>query len=179
MPVILRCVATAVVATGAALLTGACGGSTGAIASAPSPSSTSAAPTASGAAATHAQSPNMSAMPATPATPVTPATSALPTTPAPLTGTAVPVAATGPANFPVDLQPRTAAPGDKVMVYGLTCSAETGTATSAAFTDSVGLSMLSNAAGGEATVRSALAAGRYTVTVTCGGRTLQGTLTVS
>lgn len=65
------------------------------------------------------------------------------------------------------------------MVYGLSCSASTGTATSPAFTAPVPLSMLSNATGGSATVKSGLAAGSYPVTVTCGSVTVTGSLTVS
>jgi hypothetical protein len=81
--------------------------------------------------------------------------------------------------YPVDLQPATAAPGGQVAVYGLTCSASTGTATSSAFTGKVALSMLSNATGGIATVKAGLAAGSYPVTVVCGDITVTGTLTVS
>jgi hypothetical protein len=65
------------------------------------------------------------------------------------------------------------------MVYGLTCWAATGTATSSAFTAPAALSMISNATGGSATVKPGLAAGRYAVTVTCGKVTATGTLTVS
>jgi hypothetical protein len=79
----------------------------------------------------------------------------------------------------VDLQPGTAAPGSAVSVYGLTCAAATGTATSQAFTATVALSMLSNATGGIATVKPGLAAGQYIVTVMCGSITTTGTLTVS
>lgn len=88
-------------------------------------------------------------------------------------------AKSGPANYPVDLQPPTAAPGSRVMVYGLSCSDPTGTATSSAFTAPVALSMISNATGGGATVRPGLAAGSYPVTVTCGKITATGTLNVS
>lgn len=84
-----------------------------------------------------------------------------------------------PANYPVDLQPQTAAPGSHVMVYGLTCSATTGTASSDAFAAPVALSMISNATGGSATVKPGIAPGRYTVKVTCGEITATGTLTVS
>ena len=83
------------------------------------------------------------------------------------------------SNYPVDLQPSTAAPGSNVSVYGMSCSASTGTATSEAFTGKVALSMLSNATGGIATVKSGLAAGQYPVTITCGSITVTGTLTVS
>jgi hypothetical protein len=81
--------------------------------------------------------------------------------------------------YPVDLQPATIAPAGRVQVYGLSCTAETGTATSQAFTGKVALSILSDATGGSATVKSGLAAGGYTVTVTCGSITATGTLTVS
>lgn len=84
-----------------------------------------------------------------------------------------------PANYPVDLQPQTAAPGSHVMVYGLTCSATTGTASSDAFAAPVALSMISNATGGSATVKPGIAPGRYPVKVTCGEITATGTLTVS
>lgn len=53
------------------------------------------------------------------------------------------------------------------------------TTVSSAFTGKVALSMLSNATGGVATVKSGLAAGQYPVTVTCGSITATGTLTVS
>lgn len=81
--------------------------------------------------------------------------------------------------YPVDLQPPTAAPGSQVMVYGLSCVATTGIATSPAFSGRVALSVISNATGGAATVKPGLAAGRYPVTVTCGSITATGTLTVS
>jgi hypothetical protein len=81
--------------------------------------------------------------------------------------------------YPVDLQPATIAPGGQVYVYGLSCTSETGTATSQAFTGKAALSILSDATGGSATVKSGLAAGGYTVTVTCGSITATGTLTVS
>ena len=98
------------------------------------------------------------------------------------TGAAVGTAAGSPSaseGYPVDLQPANAAPGAQVMVYGLTCSASTGTATSPAFTGKVALSMLSDATGGAATVKPGLAAGSYPVTVECGSITVTGTLTVS
>ena len=97
------------------------------------------------------------------------------------TGAAAPTSppSSGPANYPVDLQPQTAAPGSHVMVYGLTCSATTGTASSDAFAAPVALSMISNATGGSATVKPGTAPGRYTVKVRCGDITATGTLTVS
>ena len=98
-------------------------------------------------------------------------TGGVPTSPGTATGT--------PANYPVDLQPSTAAPGSRVMVYGMTCSATTGTAVSSAFTAKVALSTLSDATGGAATVKPGLAAGKYPVTVSCGDITVTGTLTVS
>ena len=93
-------------------------------------------------------------------------------------GTAASASASS-SDYPVDLQPGTVAPGGTVSVYGMTCSAATGTAVSSAFTGKVALSMLSNATGGVATVKSGLAAGQYPVTVTCGSITATGTLTVS
>lgn len=98
------------------------------------------------------------------------------------TGDAVGTAPGSPSaseGYPVDLQPAAAAPGAQVMVYGMTCSASTGTATSPAFTGKVALSTLSDATGGAATVKPGLAAGSYPVTVVCGSITVTGTLTVS
>jgi len=81
--------------------------------------------------------------------------------------------------YPVDLQPAIVAPGGNVAVYGMSCSASTGTATSQAFAGPLALSMHSDATGGFTTVKPGLAAGQYTVTVTCGSITATGTLTVS
>lgn len=92
---------------------------------------------------------------------------------------AVSSSASDSAGYPVDLQPGTAAPGSRVMVYGLSCSASTGRATSDAFTGTVAVSMISNATRCSATVKPALPAGRYTVMVTCGDVSATGTLTVS
>jgi hypothetical protein len=154
MRAILRSVPAVAAVTGLVLLTGACKSSmTGASSGA---STTSQGPTSSTAAAT------------------TPPASATATT----TGTSAASATSTASNYPVDLQPSTAAPGQTVTVYGLTCTSDTGTATSSAFTQKVSLSMLSNALGGSVSVKPDLASGKYTVTVTCGSITVEGTLTV-
>lgn len=159
-------------AAGVALLSAACSSSTGAAAigspgassgSAPASATGSAGPSAvSGSAGTTSRPSDTAAPPRSAGSPAASSASA-----------------SGSAGYPVDLQPSTAAPGSQVMVYGLSCWSSTGTATSDAFTGTVPLSMISNATGGSARVKSALPAGRYTVTVTCGSVRATGMLTVS
>jgi cytoskeletal protein RodZ len=167
MRITLRSVPAVVTLAGVALLAGACTSTTSTPPTGASAPATTASSSPVSASTAPSQSPTM-APPTTPATPVTPVT---PTKPS--------ASASKSAGYPVDLQPGTAAPGSQVSVYGLSCTATTGTAVSQAFTGRVALAMLSNATGGIATVKPGLAAGRYTVTVICGSITATGTLTVS
>lgn len=79
----------------------------------------------------------------------------------------------------VSVQPGSAAPGGQVSVYGLSCTATTGTATSSAFAAPISLSMLSNSTGGVGNVSASAKPGTYPVTVTCGSMTLTGSITVT
>ena len=164
MRTVERIVSTVVVAVGIAWFAGACS-STGANAAGAGAGAPG--PTASGSGAAAVAPATSSAASARASAPSGPAASPSGTT------------HTSAANYPVDLQPQTAAAGSHVMVYGLTCSATTGTASSDAFVAPVALSMISNATGGSATVKPGTAPGRYTVKVTCGDITATGTLTVS
>jgi hypothetical protein len=78
----------------------------------------------------------------------------------------------------VVVQPGVAMPGGQVSVFGLACTASTGTATSPAFTAPISLSMLSNSTGGVGTVSSNAKPGTWPVTVTCGAQTFTGSVTV-
>lgn len=153
--------ASAAAVAGIGLLAGACGSSSP---SAAGPGAGAAATTATAGASTGTSAGATSAQPSDSAG-----------SPAPPAGGA----SSSAVGYPVDLQPPTAAPGSQVMVYGLSCVATTGTATSTAFSARVALSVISNATGGAATVKPGLAPGRYPVTVTCGNITATGTLTVS
>jgi hypothetical protein len=82
------------------------------------------------------------------------------------------------ASSSVVVQPNTVAPGGQVSVFGIACTAETGTATSAAFAAPIGLSMLSNATGGVGTVSTAAKPGTWKVTVSCGSKRYTGWVTV-
>jgi hypothetical protein len=86
-------------------------------------------------------------------------------------------AAAGSGN--VSVQPGIAAPGGQVSVYGLSCTATTGTATSSAFAAPISLSMLANSTGGVGNVSASAKPGTYPVTVTCGTMKLTGSITVS
>jgi hypothetical protein len=79
----------------------------------------------------------------------------------------------------VSVQPGVVAPGGQVSVYGLSCTATTGTATSSAFAAPISLSMLANSTGGVGNVSASAKPGTYPVTVTCGTMTLTGSITVS
>ena len=79
----------------------------------------------------------------------------------------------------VSVQPGSVAPGGQVSVYGLSCVASTGMATSPAFAANIPLSMLSNSTGGVGAVSSSAKPGTYPVTVTCGSMTLTGSVTVT
>lgn len=79
----------------------------------------------------------------------------------------------------VSVQPGSLAPGGQVSVYGLSCTASTGTATSTAFAAPISLSMLSNSTGGVGNVSASAKPGTYPVTVTCGSMTLTGSITVT
>jgi len=87
-------------------------------------------------------------------------------------------AAQAAASGDVSVQPGTVAPGGQVSVFGLSCTASTGTATSPAFSAPIALSMLSNSTGGVGTVSSSAKPGTWPVTVTCGNKTLTGSITV-
>jgi hypothetical protein len=78
----------------------------------------------------------------------------------------------------VVVQPGKVAPGGQVSVFGLDCTASTGTATSAAFSAPIPLSMLSNATGGVGTVSNKARPGTWRVTVTCGGKRYTGWVSV-
>lgn len=82
------------------------------------------------------------------------------------------------ASGDVSVQPGTVAPGGQVSVFGLSCTASTGTATSPAFTAPIALSMLSNSTGGVGTVSSSARPGTWPVVVKCGNKTLVGSVTV-
>ena len=79
----------------------------------------------------------------------------------------------------VSVQPGSLAPGGQVSVYGLSCTASTGTATSTAFAAPISLSMLSNSTGGVGNISASAKPGTYPVTVTCGSMTLTGSITVT
>lgn len=78
----------------------------------------------------------------------------------------------------VVVQPGVAMPGGQISVFGLACTASTGTATSPAFTAPISLSMLSNSTGGVGTVSTNAKPGTWPVTVTCGAKTFTGSITV-
>jgi hypothetical protein len=88
-------------------------------------------------------------------------------------------AAQAAASGNVSVQPGSLTPGGQVSVYGLSCTASTGTATSAAFAAPISLSMLSNSTGGVGNVSASAKPGTYPVTVTCGSMTLTGSITVT
>jgi hypothetical protein len=79
----------------------------------------------------------------------------------------------------VSVQPGSVAPGGQVSVYGLSCTATTGTATSSAFSAPISLSMLANSTGGVGNVSASAKPGTYPVTVTCGSMKLSGWITVT
>ena len=79
----------------------------------------------------------------------------------------------------VSVQPGSVAPGGQVSVYGLSCTATTGTATSSAFSAPISLSMLANSTGGVGNVSASAKPGTYPVTVTCGSMKLTGSITVT
>jgi hypothetical protein len=88
-------------------------------------------------------------------------------------------AAQAAASGNVSVQPGSVAPGGQVSVYGLSCTATTGTATSSAFSAPISLSMLANSTGGVGNVSASAKPGTYPVTVTCGSMKLSGWITVT
>jgi hypothetical protein len=83
------------------------------------------------------------------------------------------------ASGSVSVQPGSVAPGGQVSVYGLSCTATTGTATSSAFSAPISLAMLANSTGGVGTVSTSAKPGSYPVNVTCGSMKLTGWITVT
>ena len=89
-----------------------------------------------------------------------------------------PSAYAAPPSSTVVVQPGTVAPGGQVSVFGIACTASTGTATSSVFSAPIPLSMLSNALGGVGTVSKHARPGTWRVNVSCGDKRYTGWISV-
>ena len=78
------------------------------------------------------------------------------------------------ASGPVVVQPSVVRPGGFVSVFGMDCTAPTGTADSPVFAHPIKLAMLSNVTGGIAKISGHAAPGRWPVTLKCGDKTYTG-----